>query len=186
MDQAPQEIWPYKSGDWFVNEQFNSSKQLLPLPYPATILPCLKPFGRCCIGESGFLCALRKSSSFFNRQLGFRVSLLTIYGILRWTHPASSPALEANNIWKFPKPKQQANEAEIFFLTCYFELIKSFKYTVFFILTTTGMDHIQSKLLRWVLNLNQEGAKDTCWKYIFTYPNCGHFFFLNTAKLNKW
>ena len=82
-------------------------KAPLPLSYPWAIFPCLKPFGRCCIGKNSFLCALRKSSSFFYRQLGFRVCLLTIYGIPQWIYPGSPPTLKTNNIWRFPKPRTE-------------------------------------------------------------------------------
>lgn len=126
-------MWPYKSEDWLVNEQFNRccSKQPFPLPSPLspTILPCLKPFGRCCNGGIGFICLLRQSSSCFNRQLGSRVFFTD--HILIWHSPVDSSSeptsLGGKQQLKVSKPKQ-ANEAKgVFLLTCYFELIESFK-----------------------------------------------------------
>lgn len=85
------------------------------------------------------------------------------------------PASGANNIWNFPKAKQQANEVDL-------RDINIFKYMVFFRLTTAGMDHVQSKLLCGILDLNQKQEMLEESAYLRILP-LSHSFW-NVAKLN--
>lgn len=88
-----------------MNEQF-LFKATVPSPLSLTKLPCSNPLEDTLLEELVSL----------NKQLRFSVCFLTTYGIPQWTQPVSPLALEANNIWRFPKAKRQANEAEVWFV----------------------------------------------------------------------
>lgn len=137
--------------------------QLFPLLFLAMFL-CLEPFGRCCKEGIGFICLPRKSSSFFNRQLGSRACLLTTPGI--------PPALEAKApLESFQTINSKQNEAEVGFVcvcfsTYYSELIKSLK--VHNVLQTYHHWYgPRTKQTPPPNSQSESGAKDTWWKHTF-------------------
>lgn len=134
----------------------------------------LKSFGRYSTGGIGLIYLLRTSSSSLNKQLRFSVCFLTTYGIPQWTQPVSPLALEANNIWRFPKAKQQANEAEVCFglFVCLFSCFEWSKnvqvHGIFQTYHHWYGPHTKQTLLR---NSRSEAeTKDTWRKHIFTHP----------------